>query len=364
MPFASDRRCPAPRRNRGRLGPLGLLVALCTLGSGFVGCKSKDVHDAEARGDVVYLEADASPEATAALGRLADRSPRALATLETRAKAGDVNAYIATWQGQLRGASWSLSVFRAALTDPSRAVVAQSALPRKDPRTAELLPELEAAFAAVPSTSDAAKLGALITSLGAPSKPAVTRALDKPKLRATMCDALSSPDASREALAAFRAVAPEKRDDAACTSLAASRAETDDEMLTWLAKEAEPGLLAAASKRGSLTCPRAALVWERALASRPKEHHLQLSLELAATARRCTEAMDGVLTKALVDLDDSRAWVVSALDPGDQNLARLGRTCVALKAVALGGPGTSVRTRERARDAVSRGCEKALATAK
>jgi len=336
-----------------------LLFAFCILAA----CKSKDVHDAEARVDLAFLEADPSPESTAALGRLADQNPRALAVVGQRAKASDVNAFIAAWQGTQRGASWSLSLFREGLSDPARAVVAQSALPRKDPRTAELLPELEAAFRAA-APQDAAKVGALITSLGAPAKAAVTRALDLPKTRATMCDALSSPDASREALAAFRGVAPEKRDDTACTSLAANRAQTDDEMLAWLAKEAEPGLLAAASRRGSLGCPRSAVLWEKALSTRPKESHMQLASELSATSHRCSEAMDPVLAKAMADLDDSRAWVVSALDPADQNLSRLGKTCLAMKAVALGGAGTSVRTRERARDAVARGCAKALGSPK
>ncbi len=357
-------RDPAPneapdnrRSGRARRASLAsaLLIAFCIIAS----CKPKDVHDAEAREDVAFLEADTSPASTAALGRLADKSPRALAALESRAKTSDVNAYIAAWQGQVRGASWSLAIFRGGLADPARSVVAQSALPRKDPRTAELLPELEAAFVALPSRSDAAKVGALIASLGAAGKPAVTRALDKAKTRTIMCDALSSPDTSHEALVAFRTVAREKRDDAACTGLALSRADTDDEMLGWLAKDAEVGLLVAVARRGSLPCPREALLWEKALSSRPKETHAQLSGELSRTAHRCAEAMDPVLAKALAELDEARAWIVTALDPADQNLARLAKTCRAMKFVAEGGPGTSIRTRERARDAVARGCDKA-----
>lgn len=338
----------------------GLAVAVVLLA---LSCKTKDVHDAEARVDIAFLETNDSAESTAALGRLADQNPRALAVLETRAKRGDVNAYIAAWQAQLRGSSWSGAFFHEGLSDPARAVVAQSALPRKDPKTAELLPDLEAAFSKLPGPS-AARVGALIASLGAPAKPAVTRALDAARTRGSMCDALSSPDASPEALEVFRTVAPEKRDDSACTNLAATRAETDDTMATWLGKDAEPGLLVNASKRGSLSCPRAALVWEKALLSRPREAQTPLSAELVATTNRCAATMDPVMERALQGTDESRAWVVAAIDPQDRNLDRLVRTCVAMKAVALGGAGTSVRTRERARDTVARGCSKALAPAK
>jgi len=330
---------------------------------GAASCKTKDVHDAEAKADVAFLDATDSPESTAALGRLADASPRALAALETRAKRGDVNAYIAAWQAQVRGASWSQAFFREGLGDPARAVVAASALPRKDPKTAELLADLEAAFGKLPP-SQASRVGALITSLGAPAKGAVTRALAAPRTRAPMCDSLSSPDASREALDAFRAVTPEQRDESACTNLAASRAETDETMATWLGKDAEPGLLVSASRRGTLTCPRAALVWEKALLSRPREAQAPLTAELSAVTNRCAVAMDPVLERGLGGTDDARAWVVAALDPQDRDLERLPRTCIAMKAVALGGAGTSVRTRERARDTMARGCAKVLAQTK
>lgn len=324
------------------------------------GCKTKDVHDAEAHGDVAFLESNEAPESTAALGRLADTSPRALAALEGRAKRADVNAFIAAWQGETRGASWSGAIFHEGLADPARAVVAQSALPRKDARVAALLPDLEAAFAKLPP-SDAARVGALVVSLGAPAKPAVVRALERDSTRAAMCGALASPDASAEALDAFRKVPKEKRDDAACATLAAGRAESDDTMAAWLGADAEAGLLASASRRGTLSCPRAAIVWEKALLGRSHEDHAPLSSELAATTARCAEAMDPVLAKAIALTDEPRTWVVAAIDPQDRVLERLPLLCNGAKAAANGGPGTSVRTRERARDMVARGCAKTLA---
>ncbi len=332
-----------------------LLVVCLALAATTSACKTKDVHDAEAKGDIAFLEADLSPESTQALGRLGDNNPRALAQVETRAKQGDVNAYLAAWQAHVRGASWSTALLRGALSDPTRAVVAQAALPRKDPRSADFVPEIEASFGAVQGP-DSRKLGALLSSLGAASKAPVARSLAKPKTRAAICEALSSPDTSAEALAAFRDAKPEERDDAACTALAAARAQTDDETLGWLATKAEPGLLTAASRRGTLDCNRAAKLWQQALGSRLPDAHPALSQELVASTRRCTSTHDPVLAKALTDAEESRAWVVTAFDPQDALFARLDKTCEAMKVTALGGLGISVRVRERARDAVARGC--------
>jgi hypothetical protein len=321
------------------------LVGSATIAAA-IACGPKDVHDAEARGDVAFLEKSSAAESTAALGRLAAKDPKALALVDARAREGDVNAYIAAWQGHTRGESWPAPLF----------------LPRKDPKTIEFLPDLEAAMGRAPSPSDAARLAALLTSFGAPSKAVVLRALAKPKSRTAMCQALASPDASPEALAAFRGAPPEHRDDVECASLAAKRSETDDDMATWLGQEAESGLLVAASKRG-LPCPRATFVWEKALAARPLEAHAPLTGELTSTIVRCADTMDAALPKTMATSEAARAWVVAALDPDDRNLTRLPKTCVAMKAVAAGGPGTSVRTRERARDTVARGCDKVLGAA-
>ncbi len=342
--------------SRAQAAPRTTVLLVCLLVTAATSaCKTKDVHDAEAKGDIAFLEADSSPESTQALGRLGDKNPRALAQLETRAKQGDVNAYLAAWQAHVRGASWSTALLRGALSDPTRAVVAQAALPRKDPRSADFLPEIEATFGALQGP-DARKLGALLASLGAASKAPVARALAKPKTRTAICEALSSPDASAEAISAFRTAKPEERDDAACTALAATRAQTDDETLTWLATKAEPGLLTAASRRATLDCNRAAKLWQEALGSRLPDAHPALSQELVASTRRCTSTHDPVLAKALADAEESRAWVVTAFDPQDALFARLDKTCEAMKVTALGGLGISVRVRERARDAVARGC--------
>ena len=59
------------------------LVALVSSGA-VSACKAKTTGEAEANRDVSWLADNASPEAMAALGRLADSDPRAVAVLEKR----------------------------------------------------------------------------------------------------------------------------------------------------------------------------------------------------------------------------------------------------------------------------------------
>jgi len=60
-------------------------VVVLLLGVAFASCKPKTVGQAEADRDVKTLSENASPEAIAALGRLADTDTKALAALEARA---------------------------------------------------------------------------------------------------------------------------------------------------------------------------------------------------------------------------------------------------------------------------------------
>src|SRR5687767_14642771 len=74
-------------------------------------CHPSNATDAEAKGDVEWLEADGSADAVAALGRLADKHRKALSALETRSTF-DPNAYVAAWAAHLRGATWSIPFLR------------------------------------------------------------------------------------------------------------------------------------------------------------------------------------------------------------------------------------------------------------
>ena len=90
---------------------------LAALALAFAACKPANVSEAEAKRDVDWLAESASPEAIAALGRLADTDARALKVLEGRA-ASDVNTYIAAWAAVTRNAPWGTTFFRSALPAP------------------------------------------------------------------------------------------------------------------------------------------------------------------------------------------------------------------------------------------------------
>src|SRR5687767_257749 len=120
------------------------------------GCKAKSVGEAEAKRDVKWLAEQGTPEAISALGRLADTDAKALAALEAKSST-DVNTYIAAWAAVTRNAAWGASFIRAGLSDPLRAEMASTALPRRDARL-------------IPFTSD---LEGSVVRLGAGSRGAV-----------------------------------------------------------------------------------------------------------------------------------------------------------------------------------------------
>jgi hypothetical protein len=68
-------------------------VVVFALLAGLAGCKPATVSEAEAKGDVAWLSTNSSPEAIAALGRLADKNPKAVTVHGSKA-ASDVNVYI------------------------------------------------------------------------------------------------------------------------------------------------------------------------------------------------------------------------------------------------------------------------------
>ena len=112
---------------------MGVVAVGFGLWSGLSGCRPASVSEAEAKGDVGWLDSDGSADAVAALGRLADKDQRAESLLRARAKF-DVNAFIAAWGAIHRNAAWGADLLRGGLQDPMRAEVAASPMGRCFPR--------------------------------------------------------------------------------------------------------------------------------------------------------------------------------------------------------------------------------------
>jgi hypothetical protein len=336
----------AVRRARALGAPLALVLAIA-------GCKPKGVPEAEAQRDVPWLADNAAPEAIAALGRLADTDPRALSALEAR-QAHDVNVYVAAWDAVVRSAPWGTTVLRSALADPSRAELAASSMPRRDPRLAPFVPDLEGGVVRLSAGRRGSVLAGLLASVGPAAKAAVERRLVDPKTRGVMCDGVALPDASSEAKSLVLAVPPEARDHPACVDAVLEMASAQDLVLGWLATDAEPGMLGAAAK-GSLPCPRLATAWEKALTTRQGAAHAALAVPLQISVRRCSTTLDPVLAELLAKAPRSRAVIVQAIDPFAGELADMKEMCRALgKGWARG---ERPRIRERADDAVANGCK-------
>src|SRR6516165_680550 len=119
-------------RDARRVSALLLLLA---------GCKPSTVAEAEARGNIAWLEQNGSPEAVAALGRLADADPKAFTALQARAEF-EVQPYKAAWAAVVRSAPWGAALLRAGLADPRRADAAASAMHKHDPHLAPFVPDL------------------------------------------------------------------------------------------------------------------------------------------------------------------------------------------------------------------------------
>jgi hypothetical protein len=327
------------------------LLAIALLVVGAASCKAKGVAEAEASADVTWLAQSGTPEAVAALGRLADTDARAIAALQSRSS--DLNTYIAAWTAVTRNAAWGVPFLRVALADPVRADMAATALPRRDPRLAALVPDLEAALVRLASSQRASLVAGVLASVGPQAHATVERRLIDPKTRGAMCNGIGLPEASGDAKSTLLAVPPEGRDDAACVDDVVTMAKTEDAVLGWLAAGAEPGLLGALAK-SSLPCPRVAIVWQKALTERPPETHAALAVPLSASIQRCTAALDPVLADLLEKAPGSRAVITQAVQPGAGNLADMKLTCT-----AFGRPfmrAESARVRERAADALAQGC--------
>jgi hypothetical protein len=329
---------------------LGLAAAAA---AGVSACRPTTIAEAEHREDIAWLDQNGTPDAVAALGRLADKNPQAMAALGARSSF-DMQAFRAAWFGALRGAPWASAMLRAGLGDPKRADSAASAMDRHDPRLAMFLGELEGALVRLSATTQNLNVSSAMASIGATAHDAIERRLADASTRPAMCRGLASRDADGDAHRVLLAVPETARDAPACVDAVVRITVDDDAVLGWLAERGEPGILGTAGKQDVLPCARLHVAWSKALASRPKETYSALTVPLGYAVKRCPAEMDGVLADAIVHLPATRGVVVDAIDPFDRYGGSLHATCAALPMVAGGRDSPFVR--ERANDALMHAC--------
>ncbi len=324
-----------------------LALALCAA------CSPRTIAEAERRGDVGWLDAEGSGEAVAALGRLADKEPRAVQVIDARA-ATDVNAYIAAWAATVRGATWGSATLRTGLGNPARAEETASVLTRRDPHLVPLLPDLEGALVRLAASKHNTAIAAVLASVGPEAEAALTRRLADSSTRGAVCRGIGSPDASTSSRRVLTRVPPASRDDESCVEAVLIAAAHDDTSLEWLASSAEPGLLSAAGKRDAFPCASLATMWTKAFVARAAQPGQGLTVPLHNAIARCGRTMDPVLAPALAGGPAIYELVVAGVDPFGTETQDLPETCAALRPIA-GARGRPF-TRERARAAVLHGC--------
>lgn len=317
-------------------------------------CGPSTIVEAESKGDVAWLDKNGTPDAVAALGRLADGQPAARSALEVRS-GYDSQAFVAAWHGVERRATWGSGMLRSALADPRRADLAAGAMGKSEAPLASFVGDLEAALVRLSGGSQNYNVSSTLASVGPPAADAIARRLLDASTRGPMCRGIGSKLADRDARRVLLRGPESSRDDPACVDAVVRAAADDEAPLVWMAEEGEPGVLGAAGKSDVLPCPRLHVAWTRALSARPPEIHSALTVPLSYAVKRCPAEMDGVLADAIVHFPATRAVVVLAIDPLEGYGGLLRATCSALPAVATGRDPAIVR--ERAADALARTCE-------
>ena len=318
------------------------------------GCGPSTVAEAEASGDVAWLQKNDTPDSVISLGRLADKNPSAVDALTSRSSY-DVQALRAAWSGVIRGAPWAATLLHQALADPKRADRAASAMGKHDPHLLPFLADLEGALVRLSASSQNVNVASTLASVGAPARAAVERRLVDASTRGAMCMGIASGAADNDARSALTEVPQEARDAPACVEAAVRAAADDEAALAWLAERAEPGILGAAGKGSALSCARLHVAWVKAFAARPPSAYSALTVPLGYAATRCAPEIDGILADAIVHAPASRTLVVQAIDPFTSYGGGLHATCAALPLIAS-GPDTAV-VRERASDALLHACK-------
>lgn len=333
---------------RGVVASVAVLLCLA-------GCRPSTIAEAERKGNVTWLDQNGTPDAVAALGRLADTKPKAVAALEARSS-WDVQAFRAAWAGVLRGAPWGPQMLRAGLADPKRADLAASAVDKHDPRLVVFVPDLEAALDRLSASMQNFNVSSTLAAIGPAAHDAIVRRLADASTRGAMCRGIAAQDASADARKALVQVPVESRDADGCVDAVVHIAAGDEATLDWLGDHGEPGLLGAAGKLETLPCAKLHVVWTRALAARQSDEYSALTVPLGYAIKRCAAEMDGVIADSIVHLPATHTFVVEAIDPFDGYGNALRATCAALPRVAGDGRDNAV-VRERATDALYHACK-------
>ena len=319
-------------------------------------CTPTSVSDAEKKKNVAWLATNGSPEAIAAIGRLADADPAAADALETLAKAtvdtvktsgggGALDVYLAVWAGVERNASWALAMTKRALGDAKRANDMATAMKRSAPGLEAFVPDLENAM----SHGCTIMCGSALASVDGPAAAsAVQRRLADGATRDAMCFGVGVAESSKSAREVFTAAPPTSRDGVQCPGAAAKVAARDDAALAWLATTAEPGLLRNVAE--AMPCERLGKLWTKVFQSRDHATFGALSRSLEDSVKQCPHDLDAPLAGALGTDSETVTLVLSALGPA--NARELPSTCSAAPSAAMRVK--AVLARANARDFVAR----------
>ena len=302
-----------------------------------------------------WLDENGSPDAIAALGRMADTDTRAMSALVARSSF-DAGAFGAAWAAVVRRIPWGTVVLKDGLADPKRADLAASAMQKGDPRLVAFLADLEGALIRLSASPQNLNVATALASIGPPAHESLIRRLVDASTRNAMCRGIASPAADADARKALLAVPEGARDAPSCVDAVVHVAAEDESVLTWLAVQGEPGLLGAAGGSPALSCARLHVAWTKALAARPAEAYPALTVPLGYAVKRCSAEMDGVLADAIVRLPNTRSVVVEAVDPFATYGGALQATCAVLPSVASSGHDSAI-VRERASDALLHACK-------
>jgi hypothetical protein len=320
-------------------------------------CRPSTIAEAERKADVVWLDENGTPDALAALGRVADSQPKAVTALEGRSTF-DTGAFHAAWTAVLRntpGSQWGAKMLRDGLNDPARADLAASGMDKHDPHLVAFLPDLEASLQRLSASMQNFNLSSTLASIGPPAQATILRRLADASTRGSMCRGIASKDADPDARKTLLGAPVASRDADACVDGVVHIAADDEPTLSWLADQGEPGLLVVASRSEAIPCPKLHALWARVLTNRAEDVYSALTVPLGYAVKRCTAEMDGVLADAIVHLPATHAVVVSAIDPFTGYGSALKATCAALPAIATGKDTAIVR--ERANDALNHACK-------
>ncbi len=327
-----------------------LAVALIAL----TGCRPSTIGEAESRHDIQWLDENGTPDAIAAIGRLADTDAKAVTAVEARSFF-DAQAFVAAWAAVARGSRWGANTIRLGLADPKRADLAAGAMSKGGVLLVPFLGDLDASLVRLAASAHNLNVSSTLASAGSPARKIIMQRLVDASTRAPMCRGIASKNADANARAALLEVPESARDAPSCVDAVVRVAADDDAALTWLASLAEPGLLGAAGSSSTMPCSRLHVVWTKALALRPPEERAALTVPLGYAVKRCPAELDGVLADAVVHLPATRRMVVEAIDPFAAYGGALQATCAALPAVAEGGHDSAI-VRERASDALGHMC--------